>query len=111
MKSKSHFLFGPRGVGKTTLIRDTLSQNYQIISLLRSEDRIRLIEQPSHLRRMIDSKKSGRVVLSVFQLKRFCLQFQMGSLIEGLTTESSTQRLTTEGVRKIVPSLRFSETI
>jgi predicted AAA+ superfamily ATPase len=57
MKSKSHFLFGPRGVGKTTLIRETLAQDYQVISLLRGEDRMRLLENPSHLRRMIDPQK------------------------------------------------------
>ena len=62
MKSKSHFLFGPRGVGKTTLIRETLTDNFQIISLLRSEDRIRLLENPSHLRRMIAPMKSGIVI-------------------------------------------------
>lgn len=62
IESKSHFLFGPRGVGKTTLIRETLAEDYQVISLLRSEDRIRLLENPSHLRRMIDSKKKGVII-------------------------------------------------
>ena len=62
MKSKSHFLFGPRGVGKTTLIRETLAQDYQLISLLRGEDRVRLLENPSNLRRMIDPQKKGVVI-------------------------------------------------
>lgn len=62
MKAKSHFLFGPRGVGKTTLIRETLSKDYQVISLLKGEDRIRLLENPSNLRRMIDPNKKGIVI-------------------------------------------------
>ena len=55
-------LMGDRGVGKTTLIRETLTDSFQVISLLRSEDRIRLLENPSHLRRMIDPKKNAIVI-------------------------------------------------
>lgn len=66
LSSKSHFLFGPRGVGKTTLIRDTLANDFQIISLLRSEDRLRLLENPSHLRKMLNHEKKG-VVLDEIQ--------------------------------------------
>ncbi len=62
VQAKSHFLFGPRGVGKTSLIRETLVPEYQLISLLRSEDRLRLIENPGYLRNMIDPRKKGVVI-------------------------------------------------
>jgi predicted AAA+ superfamily ATPase len=66
MVSKSHFLFGPRGVGKTTLIRETLRDDFQVISLLRSEERIRLIENPSEIRKLIQ-KNQKKVVIDEIQ--------------------------------------------
>jgi len=45
LQKKSHFLFGPRMSGKTTLIAKQLKDEYQIISLLHSDYRLRLLER------------------------------------------------------------------
>jgi predicted AAA+ superfamily ATPase len=96
MEIKSHFLFGPRGVGKTTLIRETLTQKFQVISLLRSDDRIRLLENPAHLRRMIDPTKAGVVIDEIQKIPQLLDEVQ--DLIEEkkikfLLTGSSARKL------------------
>jgi predicted AAA+ superfamily ATPase len=96
LTKKSHFLFGPRGVGKTTLIRETLADDYQVISLLRSHDRIRLIEDPSHLRRMLLPKKQGVVIDEIQKVPELLDEVQ--DLIEEqkirfLLTGSSARKL------------------
>ncbi len=62
LDKKSHFLLGPRAVGKTTLIHQSLGTDYQIINLLRSETRLRLLQNPGDLRLMIDRTKKGIVL-------------------------------------------------
>ncbi len=96
LKSKSHFLFGPRGVGKTTLIRDELGSDYQVISLLRSEERVRLIENPGHLRNMLISGKKGVVIDEIQKVPQ--LLDEVHDLIEEkkikfLLTGSSARKL------------------
>lgn len=96
INAKSHFLFGPRGVGKTTLIRETLAADFQVISLLRSQDRLRLLEDPSHLRRMIDLKKKGVVIDEIQKVPELLDEIQ--DLIEEekikfLLTGSSARKL------------------
>lgn len=52
LKSKSFFLFGPRGTGKTTWIRSNFTQSF-FIDLLNSESYRRLLSNPSRLEEMI----------------------------------------------------------
>lgn len=44
------------------MIRKTLAQDHQVISLLRAETRMRLLENPSYLFNMIDPAKKGIVI-------------------------------------------------
>lgn len=52
----SAFLFGPRQVGKSTLVRDQFS-NGPIINLLKSEEYLSLSADPSRLRTIVDPGK------------------------------------------------------
>ncbi|RIL11991.1 MAG: ATPase [Proteobacteria bacterium] len=52
LKEKSHFLFGPRATGKSTLIQSSLS-NAQVIDLLHIETYSRLVRNPSQLEELI----------------------------------------------------------
>ena len=62
LERKSCFLFGPRGTGKSFLIRDQLQQAL-LIDLLRSEFYLRLSSAPSQLEDIIDAADSPSVVV------------------------------------------------
>jgi predicted AAA+ superfamily ATPase len=64
--SKSHFLFGPRLTGKTTLIRETF-QDVPIINLLDSSTRLRLLQRPSDLESLIIPSNSDCVIIDEIQ--------------------------------------------
>lgn len=66
LQRKSHFLFGPRGVGKTFLLRETLREAV-VIDLLRDEVFSRLIRNPSMLSEMIPKDDSQIVVIDEIQ--------------------------------------------
>lgn len=53
LKKKSFFLFGPRGTGKTTLIRDQLGSEAVVIDLLKSQFALRLTARPHELEQII----------------------------------------------------------
>jgi len=55
LKKNSYFLFGPRGTGKSFLIRNTL-ENYSYINLLESRIYLALKNDPDHLESLIDQK-------------------------------------------------------
>lgn len=103
LKQKSHFLLGPRGTGKSTLIRETLNpQDYPLINLLGSETRLRLLQNPSDLRRMIPEKAVKAVVIDEIQ-KIPDLLNEVHDLIETkglkfLLTGSSARKLRREGI-------------
>ncbi len=67
LSKKSHFLLGPRGTGKSTLIRNTLAPHYQIIDLLESETRFRLLQNPGELESMIRRDQVKGVVIDEIQ--------------------------------------------
>jgi predicted AAA+ superfamily ATPase len=68
LKQKSHFLFGPRGTGKTTLIRSTFNnKSYMYINLLHHETHLRLLQNPSDLRRMIGTQTFRAIIIDEIQ--------------------------------------------
>jgi predicted AAA+ superfamily ATPase len=56
LKKNSFFLFGPRGTGKTSLIREQLLERAVVIDLLRQSEFSRLSESPGDLEYVIDGK-------------------------------------------------------
>ncbi|NOT54966.1 MAG: ATP-binding protein [Deltaproteobacteria bacterium] len=60
---KSCFLFGPRGTGKSFLIREQLQERALIINLLRAEFFLRLSAAPSQLEDLIDGAGSPPLVV------------------------------------------------
>ena len=112
LTKKSHFLFGPRGVGKTTLIRSELSRDFQIISLLRGGERLRLLENPSHLRRMLLPGKKGVVIDEIQKVP--ALLDEVHDLIEEegirfLLTGSSARKLKRESANLLAGRARVLE--
>ena len=70
LKAKSHFLLGPRGTGKSFLVRQQLAGHAAIINLLRSEASRLLLANPSRLESMIIAnlpKDSKLVVIDEVQ--------------------------------------------
>lgn len=53
LSKKSHFLFGPRGTGKTSLIQNTISEKVFFIDLLNDDYYSRLLRRPSLLEEII----------------------------------------------------------
>ncbi len=60
LKAKSHFLFGPRGTGKSTLIKQNPTKDFMVIDLLESQTRIRLLQHPEDLESLIDEQVQPR---------------------------------------------------
>lgn len=63
LDKKSHFLFGPRAVGKSYLIRQQLAHKAQIINLLDNELFMRLAAEPHKLEDMIQQLDNNPVVV------------------------------------------------
>lgn len=99
MKKQSFFLFGPRGVGKSFLIRHTLSEKALVINLLKTAYQTRLLRNPSEIEEIIDAapEKNGIIVIDEVQ-KIPALLDEVHRLIEErglkfLLTGSSARRL------------------
>ncbi len=60
---KSFFLFGPRATGKSTLIKQQLSETATIIDLLDSRLYLRLLGSPHDLESIIDSAHKDKIVV------------------------------------------------
>lgn len=56
LKMKSHFLFGPRSTGKSTLIKEQLGSSATVFDLLERDTYRRLIQDPSLLEQADQSK-------------------------------------------------------
>lgn len=108
LERKSYFLFGPRTTGKTTLIREQLS-DYQYLSLLDSDIRLRLLERPAALRDMVDTSKKGTVIDEIQKVP--ALLDEVHHLIETkqirfLLTGSSARSLRHKGVNLLAGRAR-----
>lgn len=58
LDKKSHFLFGPRSTGKSSLIKKQLSDVAVIIDLLRLPIQARLLAHPEELEQLIEAQIS-----------------------------------------------------
>ncbi|MEN9846489.1 MAG: hypothetical protein RIS36_1636 [Pseudomonadota bacterium] len=95
---KSHFLFGPRGTGKTFLIREQLKGNAKILNLLEQDLFLRLSASPWELRAIIASTdRNVPVVIDEVQ-KVPALLDEVHRLIE---EEGRTFLLTGSSARKL----------
>ena len=67
ISKKSHFLFGPRGTGKSFLIRESFGKDVLVINLLKSEEYLDLNLNPENLRKRINPDKDKIVVIDEVQ--------------------------------------------
>lgn len=98
---KSFFLFGPRGTGKTTWLRQKLPDAL-FINLLRSDFYLPLSANPAHLRTLIPGDHSGWIVIDEVQRIPELLN-EVHDLIESkrhafILTGSSARKLRRDGV-------------
>lgn len=104
LEKKSHFLLGPRGTGKSFLVRQQLIDQAFIIDLLRSDNFLRLSSEPAALEKVIVpqiSKTRPYVVIDEIQ-KLPALLNEVHRLIEEkkykfLLTGSSSRKLKSQG--------------
>ena len=117
LDQKSHFLFGPRGTGKTTLIKQELSDKAVLIDLLRSGVYRSLSAHPEQLEEMIESQITDLdkkwVVIDEVQ-KIPSLLDEVHRLIEEkkwrfLLTGSSARKLKSQNVNMLGGRARKSE--
>lgn len=98
---KSFFLFGPRGTGKTTWLKQKLPDAL-FINLLRSDFYLPLSANPAHLRALIPEDYSGWIVIDEVQRIPELLN-EVHDLIESrryafILTGSSARKLRRDGV-------------
>lgn len=97
LNKKSHFLFGPRATGKSTLIRTQL-KDALVINLLKNEYYLDLLQAPQHLGAMIRAANYPKIVV-LDEVQRIpALLNEVHHLIEEhathfLLTGSSARRL------------------
>jgi predicted AAA+ superfamily ATPase len=96
LNKKSHFLFGPRGVGKTSLIRTTLKDAF-VVDLLSDATYSRLVRNPSLLSELLPRQSNTIVVIDEIQ-KLPALLDEVHKLLEErgirfLLTGSSARKL------------------
>ena len=114
VEKKSHFLFGPRGTGKSSLIQQTLGDQALVIDLLHSVNYTRLLDNPSQLESIIAlSPKKPFIVIDEIQRVPELLN-EVHRLIEKekyhfLLTGSSGRKLKKYGVNLLAGRARQAE--
>jgi predicted AAA+ superfamily ATPase len=113
LEKKSHFLFGPRGTGKSYLIRHSFPKEVLVINLLKSEEFLDLHLQPHRLRDRIDPQKDRIVIIDEVQ-KIPKLLDEVHYLIEEhkinfLLTGSSVRRLKAQDANMLGGRARRAE--
>ncbi len=110
LNKKSHFLFGPRAIGKSSLIKHDLGHNAFIVDLLHSTLYMRLMSDPSQLEGMIDANPQPFIVIDEIQRVPELLN-EVHRLIENkqkrfLLTGSSARKLKRYGVNLLAGRAR-----
>ncbi|MDP3560720.1 MAG: AAA family ATPase [Legionellaceae bacterium] len=110
VENKSYFLFGPRGIGKSSLIKHNIGDQALIVDLLRSAIYIRLMNNPSQLESMIALDQKPVVVIDEIQRVPELLN-EVHRLIEKnqtrfLLTGSSVRKLKKQGVNLLAGRAR-----
>ncbi|MEK6731242.1 MAG: ATP-binding protein [Pseudomonadota bacterium] len=113
VSKKSHFLFGPRGTGKSSLLKHDLGNQALIIDLLHSETYMKLMNNASQLESMIELDKKPFVVIDEIQRVPELLN-EVHRLIENkqirfLLTGSSARKLKHQGVNLLAGRARQAE--
>jgi len=113
LTKKSHFLFGPRGVGKSLLIQHTLAQQALVIDLLHSENYMRLSENPSQIETIIEFDPKPYIVIDEIQRVPELLN-EVHRLTERkkytfLLTGSSARKLKKQGINLLAGRARQAE--
>jgi predicted AAA+ superfamily ATPase len=104
LKKKSLFLFGPRGVGKSSLVRESLKEEALVINLLRASYSNQLLRNPSELEEIIDGASGPKKIVVIDEVQKVpALLDEVHRLIEErgirfLLTGSSARRLKSRGV-------------
>lgn len=97
LAKKSFFLFGPRATGKTTVIRQQLSETANIIDLLDSRYFLKLSSSPHELESLIEANPAEIIVVDEIQRIPELLN-EIHRLIE---TKNVTFLLTGSSARKL----------
>jgi predicted AAA+ superfamily ATPase len=111
LQKKSYFLFGPRGTGKSFLIRQELCPSIPVINLLRSELYLRLTSHPEELESIITSYENHEIVV-IDEVQRIPLLLnEVHRLIEEkqikfLLTGSSARKLKRGGANLLAGRAR-----
>jgi len=104
LNKKSFFLFGPRGTGKSFLIRNSFGPEVCVINLLQTQVQLRLLQNPSQLEEMIDAHGASTTLVVIDEVQKIpILLDEVHRLIEErglhfLLTGSSARRLKSSGV-------------
>ncbi len=99
LEKKSFFLFGPRSTGKSTLIREQLSDRVQVIDLLDGQTYLRLSSDPSLLEDMTARTIRDHKIIAIDEIQKIpSLLDQVHRMIENnhakfLLTGSSARKL------------------
>lgn len=99
LEKKSFLLLGPRATGKSSLIREELSEKALIINLLRSDVYLRLNQYPWELEEMIKSRNHLQQIIVIDEIQKIpMLLNEVHRLIEEyqwrfLLTGSSARKL------------------